>query len=264
MTNKRLFFAAEMTAAWPATLPKGRLLAEEFRHMTLAFLGSVNQELMMSKMNDLPLPAWNVGPCGLLDRWMFLPEKTARVVAAHPLFLSGEELFLSYQKELSHYLFDQKLLKSSDPSFLPHASVSRDPFDRAKWMQLPCLIPFFIRGVALFKSLGHSSYELLWHKESLPPFQEIEHTADLAYIIYGKEFSDLALHAVLALAFSFPAFSKYIGSIPPCSSIQEIVTLLNKWTSEIDMQEGIGLKGISYHAAVEKKDLLQWTMIVDV
>lgn len=250
--NERLFFAAEITAAWPQVLPKGRLISPEFRHMTLSFLGMTDRKALMDKIDEVPLPSWRLPPCGVFEKWIFLPLETPRVVAASPAFLEGEKELLDYQKKLS------------SSSFLPHVSVSRDPFDKEAWERFPCQIPFFIRGIALYKSLGHSNYQLLWGHESPAPFEEIEHTADIAYKIRGENYAQLALHAVLALSFSFPAFLKYLKTIPAAGSVQDIIAFLNRWIAEIDISEGIGLKAVSYHATIEKNDLLEWTMIVDV
>ena len=57
--EKRLFFAAELTAAWPEHLPSGRILEEENRHMTLAFLGSTSPSI---SEKAIPIPSFDIGP----------------------------------------------------------------------------------------------------------------------------------------------------------------------------------------------------------
>ena len=253
----RLFFAAEVSAAWPASLPPGRVIQPIFRHMTLAFLGEADQLSLMEKIQEIPKPLWHTPPTGIFEKWILLPEKTPRVVAAAPTFLEGEDGLLQYQKKLAEWT-------ATSPTLMPHVSVSRGPFDRDAWMLFPCKIPFFIEGIALYKSLGFSNYERLWELKLLAPFEEIEHTADIAYKIRGENYLQLALHAVLALAFSYPAFTRYLRHIPALQSLNEIIKLLNHWIAEIDIAEGIGLKAVSYHATVTGDDLLEWTMIVDV
>lgn len=216
--------------------------------MTLVFLG--NEEI-----HDFIEPDWTLPPLGILERWIFLPEETPRVVAGVPIFLEGEDELLAYQKKLAGHL--------KEP-FTPHVSVSRGPFDRQAWEKFPCQIPFFVSGVALYKSLGYSKYEILFEKKSLAPFEEIEHTADIAYKIRGENFTQLALHATLALACKYPAFTKYLKKVPQMHSVSEIVKLLNQWIAEIDISEGINLKAVSYHAAMSDNKILEWTMVVDV
>jgi len=252
--DERLFFGLEVAAAWPNSLPEGRWIKPEFRHMTLVFLKMADRE---SLLKNTPVPSWNLSPTGVFEKWIFLPEESPHVAAAVPHFLEGEKTVLEYQKRLSAWL-------KKPEHFTPHVSVTRDPFDKEAWMKFPCHIPFFIRSAALYKSLGHSNYEILWEKKSLAPFEEIEHTADIAYKIRGENFSQLGLHAVLALSFSYPAFTRYLRKIPPLNSTNDIVSLLNKWIAEIDIREGIGLKAVSYHATIEGKEILEWTMIVDV
>ena len=242
----RHFVAAEITAAWPEVFPAGRLILPEFRHMTLLFLGN-------KKIPAIPEPGWNFPPMGIMEKWIFLPEETPRVVAAVPTFLAGEKELLDYHAQLAP---KEKLL--------PHISVSRGPFIREDWEKFPCHIPFYIHSIALYKSLGFSKYEMLWEKKALPPFEEIEHTADIAYIIRGENYHQLALHATLALSFSFPQFIDYLKKVPEMNSIENIIQMLNQWIAEIDIREGIGLKAVSYHATVETKETLEWTMIVDV
>jgi RNA 2',3'-cyclic 3'-phosphodiesterase len=239
----RLFFAAEVSAPWPLKLPQGRWIEPQFRHMTLVFLGDQDPK----KVGTLT-PSWKLPPVGILEEWIFLPEQDPRVVAAKPHFLRGED----------------ELKKLAKEPFLPHVTLAREPLDEAAWKNFPCHIPFFVSGVSLLHSLGHSNYETVWETKSLAPFEEIEHTADIAYIIRGENFQQLALHATLALSFTFPAFTSYLRKISSVSSIQEIVLMLNRWISEIDIQEGIGLKAVSQHATVRGEEILEWTMIVDV
>ena len=54
--NKRLFLAFEVKAHWPFHLPAGRIIPEEGRHMTLAFLGNTSLKPLKEKLQNLPPP----------------------------------------------------------------------------------------------------------------------------------------------------------------------------------------------------------------
>jgi hypothetical protein len=47
---KRLFIAANVTAAWPREFPAGRILTEESRHLTMAFLGVTSLSHLLEKL----------------------------------------------------------------------------------------------------------------------------------------------------------------------------------------------------------------------
>lgn len=86
-------------------------LQEEFRHLTVAFLGSADLQNVVSKIEQSPLPKWPTCPSGKLLDWIFLPEDNPQVVAARPIFFEEEKSLISYQQTLSQWLLDQKCFK---------------------------------------------------------------------------------------------------------------------------------------------------------
>ena len=259
MSNeKRLFFAAELTAAWPQPLPPGRILDEENRHMTLVFLGSTSPSKLLEK--TIPLPPFHIGPAGYSTKWIFLPsEQEARVVAAETASLGP---LLEYQKLLAQWI---KTEAHDSRPFFPHITLARGPLDVEAWKKIPCEIPFYVRSISLMESLGHSHYQHLWRHPLLPPFAEIEHTADIAFLIRGLDFYDLFFHAQIALAFKFPALVAYFSKETNFPSLDTVIAALNGVVARADLDIGSPFKAISYHDEMAyHSNHLEWKMIVDV
>ena len=257
--EKRLFFAAELTAAWPHEFPAGRILEEENRHLTLAFLGTTSPSQLLEK--NIPLPSFQIGPASFSTKWIFLPnEKEARVVAADVESIGP---LLDYQKILAQWLKAQDYPESRP--FFPHITIARGSFDVEAWKAFPCQIPFYIRSIALLESLRHSHYQHLWRHSFIPPFAEIEHTADIAFLIRGNNFHELFLHAQLALAFKFPALLSYFSKEKDFPSLDTVIAALNGLIARADLAIGVPFKAVSYHDEMAyHANHLEWKMIVDV
>jgi 2'-5' RNA ligase len=262
MSNeKRLFFSAELTAAWPQNFPSGRILEEENRHMTLVFLGSTSPSTLLEK--TIPLPSFDIGPASYSTKWIFLPsEKEARAVAAETASLGP---LLDYQQALAQWIKTEGCPSHDARPFFPHITLARGPLDVESWKQIPCEIPFYIRSIALMESLGHSRYQHLWRHCLLPPFAEIEHTADIAFLIRGSNFYDLFLHAQIALSFKFPALIAYFSKEKNFPSLDTVIAALNEVIARADLDIGIPFKAVSYHDEMAYHlNHLEWKMIVDV
>jgi hypothetical protein len=214
-------------------------------------------------MKMIPLPSFHIGPASFSTKWIFLPsEKETRVVAAE-IELVGP--LLGYQRTLAHWLRDQSHLSHEAKPFFPHITVARGSFDVEAWKTFPCQIPFYIRSIALFESLGNSRYEHLWRHSFISPFAEIEHTADIAFLIRGADFQELFLHAQLALAFKFPALLAYFSKEKNFPSLDNVIAALNGLIARADLDIGIPFKAVSYHDEMAyHSNHLEWKMIVDV
>lgn len=251
-----------MSASWPAVLPHGRLVAENCRHLTLVFLGNTPLKSVLSWIDSAPCLDVAIAPSGWIKKWLFLPDEAhARVVAGSVDWLEGEGAFSLFVSSLSAFL------KKNDPRpFFPHITIARKPFDVEEWKKDAPLIPFFIREITLYESLGHLHYEPRWSYPLTPPFEEIAHAADLAFLVRGQTFGKLLQHAYLALSFHFPQFLTHRVADAELSSLDEVIMQLNRVITEIDRTVGSPFKAVSFHSELHKleNNLLQWKMIVDV
>jgi 2'-5' RNA ligase len=263
---ERLFFGAEVKAAWPKELPQGRVLDEEERHMTLAFLGSCSLQQLGQLLPEIPLPKFQIGPSGKCDKILFLPKHHPHVVAGYIDWLNQGALFLKFQKELTHWLKSHDY-PTEEREFLPHVTIARSPFSAAEWKEIKEEFPLFISAIHLYESVGNLTYVPRWTHAFHAPFEELDHTADIAFEIFGENLHDLHLHAELALSFKYPPLLPYITTEPFLeNSLDEIIISLNDLVTRADQEIGTPFKAVSFHGELIKKEgkLFQWEMIVDV
>ncbi len=258
--EEMLFFAIETICPWPDLFPKGRILSERDRHMTLAFLGQVDPVSLLSRLHDFPDPGFRVGLAGCFDAPLFLPEKHPRTAGWHVRLFEGGEMFVQFQRKLASWL----CLPEKD--FLPHVTLARDPKDLSEWRQTFSLRPLYLQHIHLYKSLGSSRYESLWQYPILPPFEEKEHTADIAFTVRGEDWKSLHLHASLALAFQFPPLLPFFDAERNPHEFDELIEGLNCLIARADAECGAPFKAVSYHGdvSVRRDGIWEWEMIVDV
>jgi 2'-5' RNA ligase len=258
---KRLFFAFSVEAPWPHEYPKGRLVDEKSRHITFAFLGNVHP---VANLSEFPKPDLLLGPAGKTDRLLFLPPHRARVVASHVTWLSDGEKLNQLQKKALDWLESLGYQVDRRP-LLSHITLARAPFDRKAWEdwfeELPCIIT----GIHLYESVGNLTYQSIWEIPLTAPFEEIEHTADIAFQVRGKNFDELYRHGAVAMSFKHPPFLSFIESEQK-SDLNQVVKGLNQMISACDLNQGCPFKAVSYHSKIreESNGLINWEMIVDV
>ncbi len=251
-------------APWPESFPSGSLLSESSRHLTLAFLGEIESSQVFSHLSTFPKPTFTMGLAGYFDRPLFLPPQSPRVAAWHIRCYEEKGLLKCFQEEIVQWLKEKGMTpKEKNREFLPHVTLARSPFLVSEWKQAFEKLPLFLGDVHLYESLGHSQYKVLWSHSILPPFEEFEHTADIAFLIRGRDFSELHLHAQLALSFHCPSLLNYF-TFEPIESLEEIVVSLNRMIALLDQDIGSPFKAISYHGSIKEKHNLEWEMIVDV
>jgi RNA 2',3'-cyclic 3'-phosphodiesterase len=257
MEKKRLFFGFAV-GAHLGPLPKGRLLLEEDRHATVAFLGSQDFEAVKKALEHLPLPPWKIGLAAIGTGTLFLPPRNPRCVSLEFALQESLEPFLAYQKELVSYLAG--FINEKRP-FLPHITLCRSPFYRREWKNHFKNVPLSINSLHLYESLGGSRYQKVWTHLILPPFEEICHTADIAFKVRGSNLQTLALHAFFALASIAPSLLKYEFKTEDLQNLEDVVAALNQKIAALDIEEGSPLKAVSYHGEFNNGE---WEMIVDV
>lgn len=262
---KRLFFGMEAEAPWPDLFPFGRHLEESHRHLTLAFLGNADFSKLKEALLTFPPPPFKVGFGGQFDQCLFLPPKHPKCVAWHVDWL--EE---SLSIELFHQTLNEWLDANGFPSdrkhpFNPHVTLARLPFNKKAWQKAFSPLPVMLKTLHLYESLGSSKYLPLWSYPLLAPFEEIEHTADIAYWIRGESYNQLFQHAQLALAFFFPSFLPFFSKGQTFTSIEAVIFALNEVVCHADREIGCPFKAISYHTEMAiKENVIHWEMIVDV
>lgn len=265
---KRLFFGIEAHAPWPSEYPRGRIIDSTHRHMTLAFLGNVDDNKVFNLLSELPRPTFKVGMTGTFDHPLFLPSlpRPPRVVAWHVQLENTSESLQNYQQTIVSFLQQNDFEIDSRP-FLPHVTISRAPFYPREWKHAFVQLPCFFKNIILYESIGHLQYEPRWSHALITPFEEIEHTADIAFRIYGESVQQLFRHAQTALAFRFPQLITYFPEgTPEMQTVYDIVFALNEIVCKADAEMGCPFKAVSFHGDLhqEPEGTLSWEMIVDV
>ncbi len=132
--QKRVFFALEVQAPWPQDLPEGRIIDEDHRHITLAFLGNIDYTRLEPLLADFPRPSFKIGFVGQFDKSLALPPTKKNVIAWHAVFPEGEQQLFDYQKEIVSWLRGHDY-DIQERDFLAHATIARRPFIPRQWKQ---------------------------------------------------------------------------------------------------------------------------------
>lgn len=260
---KRLFFGLEIQAVWMDPLPEGRILKEENRHVTLFFVGNASLSQMQEKLKDFPDLSLCLGPVGRCDHLLFLPKGRPRVVAGHIDWLDLQEFDQIYQKLSSWLIAHGYVMENRE--VLSHVTIARSPFDEKKWKKAFFPFPLIATSFHLYESVGNLEYHPVWSRPLIAPIEEIEHTADIAFLVRGKNIQQLFLHAQLALAFKFPGMLYYFSE-GKIQDLDDLIIQLNQAVSRADAELGCPFKAVSFHGKIvpEENGLMRWEMIIDV
>jgi 2'-5' RNA ligase len=262
---RRLFLVLKAVCPWP-DLPKGRILEEKDRHLTLIFFGDFDLKVITSTLKNIPDPSFSVGLSAKFDEIAFLPKKKPNVAAWHVDFFEKEKFFCFLQTFKEYLKKCDILPKEKYTEFIPHVTIARKPFSFDEWEASFTELPVYFESFHLFESLGNLSYTTHWDFSFAPPFKEIEHTADLAFNIFAEDLNQLLINSQMALSFSCPDFIRFISREDKVKSLEDIIYLLNKDISNMDISIGSPFKAVSYTGGIKKteKNILMWEMIVDV
>ncbi|MFA6915080.1 MAG: hypothetical protein WC222_01670 [Parachlamydiales bacterium] len=260
---RRLFFGCEVLAPWPLEYFTGRFILPASRHLTLAFLGNVDFEALEKVLGGIPSLPFKVGPVGFFDKCLMLPPKDPRVVAWHARWLEEQKIG-EYQKCLADWLRSEGY-SIDQREFLPHVSIARSPLDPVEWQKKFIPLPFIVSQIHLYESVGNLVYTPIRTYPITAPFTEIDHTADVAFLVRAETLEQLHLHAYVALAFMFPEFLRYNNTLQLKTELEDIVIALNRLVTLADSDGGCPLKAVSFHGDIKlEKGIYTWEMIVDV
>lgn len=254
-----MFYGFQIDAPWPDHLPPGKYIARQYRHCTLVFLGKKSFE----HNADFPQPSFQTAPVGFFSKCIFLPKNSSRVVSWEmEWFTQGIE---EYQNTLETF-FLEKGFQLDQREWLAHVSIARKPEERDTWLNTFEKLPFIVIGLHLYESLGNSNYTSHWKHSFHPPFCELSHTADLAFILYGIDLLTIYHNALIALAYTFPKILSYYEQRTSFDSLDDIIITLNSIIEHTDREIGCPFKAVSFSGEIEQREntLLQWEMIVDV
>ena len=259
MTTKRLFFGFHVDAPWPSPLPSGRIIPENSRHCTLAFLGNYDYQQLADAMHSMPSLPFSIGKTGFFDQCLFLPEKHPHVAAWHAKWFDSADMVKKMQQELVDWL-----KMESKKEWLCHVTIARAPFDKQEWQQAFQPLPFIITHLHLYESFPESNYKSLWSKPFIAPFEEFEHTADIAFAIRGSSVQQIFWNAFTALCWRFPPLLSFKQEVE-ANTLDDVIIALNHLIGLADEQFGCPYKAISFHGDLkQKQEFLEWEMIVDV
>lgn len=265
---QRLFWGFEVVSPWPEIFPKGRILNAEQRHMTLLFLGKTDPSKLIESLVDFPPIPFKLGLVGKFNEALFLPSKRhPNVLAWGVEWWDQSDQLISFQKDIAIWHLERKLIENPtrDHHFLPHVTLCRDPKNLEEWEKTFTPLPMMIKNFHLYESLGNSQYKPLYTFPLAIPFEEIEHTADIAFNIFGDSLDQIRIHALSALSFHYPALANYYESANGFRSLDEVIENLNKIISKVDQEISCPYKAISYHGDILISDgIMNWEMIVDV
>jgi len=262
--TKRVFLGMECHAPWPDEFPKGRILAPEDRHVTLAFIGNVEVDPFLEHLKKIPLPPFTLGFAGSFNHCHFFPKKHPHVVAWEVDVKKRRSELLDYQKNIEEWLAEGNY-HVDDRDFIPHMTISRGKFSIDKWKKAFTPLPLYLCNIHLYESAGSSRYQPIWTHSLPAPFTEFEHTADIAFEVRGRNIGEIFDHALTALAFQCPEILQFADDAMQPENLDDVVMLLNRIVGMADAEVGTPLKAVSYHGKLkERTDYWDWEMIVDV
>lgn len=231
----------------------------------MLFLGDIVLDEIKKYLDELYLPC-QIGLPGYFNKCLFWPETNPRLVAYQADFFEKNIILDKFHEEIFEFFKERKVLVKLENRFIPHVTICRDDFNLKLWKETFKQSPLYIKSFNLYESLQNSEYNILWTKDFINPFEEIKHTADIAFIIRGKSYLDLLHSSFIALSFKVEIFLNYVSLLKKVNSIDDVIINLNEiiTNAEIDGFD-IPFKAVSFHNKIDRKnEIMNWEMIVDV
>ncbi len=270
--NGRFFFGYDIKAPWPENEPKGRIIPFESRHMTARFIGTCLRSQIINAITSFDFDPFFL--TGILNAIILLPAKDPHCLSLvfKPIMgaQSSIDLQISLEKLLLDTRIDTRLLQQNHIERLPHVTLCRTPFDAEEWRKEFHPLTCYCSELTLFETVGPLKYHKIKSWPLLSPFEVLDHTADLAFWIHGRNYTELFYNALLALSFFYLPFSKFIPTQHPSfTHLGIVIDSLNEVISKIDIEIGSPFKAVSRHERTEHKlvcdiQMMSWEMIVDV
>ncbi len=246
---RRLFFGMSIGAPWPKDLPEGRMIAPQYRHITLAFLGHVEYEPLKNVLPNLPIPNFSIAPVGLCDEFLFFPKHHPKVVVWQATQL-GQNKLAVYQKTLTDFLRAHEY-KLDRRVFLPHITIARQPFKLGQWKKCFQALPFYCPSVCLYESVGQLRYEVLWQQRLTPPFKKIMAEDYIEFQIYGENMLEVCLNAQCALAFEYPKHLDLLEMHTIPEDFESLAKKLNAFILKLKKAQALPFNSISVQTNAE-------------
>lgn len=260
----RVFIGFQVDAPWPAKLPNGGHIHPGERHMTLAFLGDVDLDSLLSHLPEFPLPPLTMGFVGHFSETLFLPPKHPSVVAWHADLEEKHREISEYQLQVSDWL----KLRGFPPAgehrvWLPHVSICRTPFDKHEWEQVFEKYPFTCSKIHLYESVGNLRYESRWIYSLFPPFEQIKNSEGLVYTIRGKSLDEVYKHTQAALTFLDTHFLSAFDERAQPKNIEQMERSFNDSLRRVNAKWGSSVKSLrSIEGDKENQGYLEWKIEV--
>jgi 2'-5' RNA ligase len=262
---KRLFFAFKVEAPFYEKIYPARHLDKEDIHVTIVFIGNWPIEKYQEIKKNIPLSPFSFAPSAIGDKLLLLPFDNPSCMTMHLTLRDEEKKKLEdFRCILINYIASFDIQIELRPLLL-HTTLARKPFDASIWLKHFKKVPILLTKFCLYESVGQLKYNILWEQNLMRPFEEVDHTAGIAFAIYGHCIQDLYINAQMALSFLNPDFTQFIN-YKKIDSLEKIIHELNKTISLVNIEQRCPIKAISMHGNIEKteKNLLKWLMIADI
>lgn len=168
---RRLFWGFDLETQWPPLLKDGRVLAPDYRHATISFLGELKLESLKDYLENFSLK--NQGALtGFIDSFIQLPESRKPRVLCLTGRLDDEDKTLALVSKIREDMIKLGLKTSDRKDWLFHVTVARGPFKspkpaseaRAYWEKHGKTerIPFYFKSLCLYQSLPGLIYKKIY------------------------------------------------------------------------------------------------------